>query len=107
VYKHAGLARIIEGEPTVLIDGGRVLREQLQKELVTMTELDAAAHRQGFAALDEVERAILEPGGTIVFVARQPSPEAQRHRDVLDRLEALTRDLQVIRSAVLRGPAGG
>ena len=54
-----------------------------------MGELEAAAHRQGFASLDEVERAILEPGGGICFFARKPTPETQRHDEVVRRLDAI------------------
>jgi len=47
----------------------------LKKDLITKEELEAAAHRQGFGSLKEVERAMLEPGGTISFVGKSPAPK--------------------------------
>ena len=75
LYEHERLDRVVEGDPDVLVDGGLVLTDHLRRELITRTELEAAAHKQGFASLDEVDRAILEPGGSIAFFARKPSPE--------------------------------
>src|SRR5437667_7241734 len=65
LYGHERLERLVEGAPDVLIEHGKVLTERLQKELVTLPELETAAHKQGFASLADVDRAILEPGGTI------------------------------------------
>jgi uncharacterized membrane protein YcaP (DUF421 family) len=70
----------------------------LKKELITLPELEAAAHRQGFASLADVERAVLEPGGTLSFIARQPAPEETRHREILDRLERLAQELGQLRA---------
>jgi len=75
LYRHVSLDRFVEGDATVLIDDCCVLEDKLQKELLTRHELEAAAHRQGFAGLDEVERCVLEPGGTLSFVARKPEPD--------------------------------
>jgi len=98
LYGHGKLERLVEGEGDVLIDGGKVIKGRLRKELVTLSELEAAAHRQGFGSLEEVERAVLEPGGTLTFVARKPAPEEARHREVLERLEGLARDLAQLRA---------
>ena len=97
LYGHRKLERIMEGEEDVLIEGGKVLKGRLQKELVTMQELEAAAHRQGFGSLEDVERAVLVPGGTLSFIAKKPAPEEARHREVLERLEGLARDLAQLR----------
>ena len=35
-----------------------------------MLELEAAAHKQGFASLDEIDRAVLDPNGSIAFFAK-------------------------------------
>ena len=48
-------------------------------------------------ALDEVDRAILEPGGTICFIGKKPSEEVQRHAQLLERLDALERQLTLLR----------
>jgi uncharacterized membrane protein YcaP (DUF421 family) len=97
LFKHRSLDRLIEGEKDVLIDKGKINMERLNKEAVTMPELAAAAHRQGFASLQEVERAVLEPGGIISFVGRKPTAEDTRHSELLERLDRITYELAQLR----------
>ena len=102
LYKHERLERLVEGEADVLIDNGKILHEHLKRELLTKNELETAAHRQGFASLDDVDRAVLETGGTISFVAKEPSPEVVRHDEVLARLDQLSADVAALQKAVNR-----
>jgi len=99
LYSHEKLDRIIEGSPDVLIDNGVVQMDRLKKELITQNELQAAAHKQGFASLDEIDRAILDPGGTISFFARRPSPEEARHLELLARLDAMTAQIAALKAS--------
>lgn len=99
LYGHSALDRVVEGDEDVLIEGGRVIESRLKKELITLPELEAAAHRQGFASLAEVERAVLEPGGTLCFIAKQPPLEVSRHRELLDRLDRLAQELAQLRAS--------
>ncbi len=100
LYSHQRLERLVEGDADVLIENGQIREERLKGELITLAELEAAAHKQGLASLDEVERAVLEPSGTISFIARKPTPEATRHTELLARLDQLARDLAAVRAAV-------
>ena len=92
-YTHEKLDRLIEGDEDVLMDEGEVKEARLKKELITRTELEAAARRQGFASLAEVERAVLEPGGMISFIGKKPSPEATRHDELMAKLDDVLREL--------------
>jgi uncharacterized membrane protein YcaP (DUF421 family) len=89
LYTHEGIDRIVEGDAAVLMDGGRVQEDMLRREWITRGELEAAAHKQGFASLDEIDRAVLDPGGGMSFVPRKPAPEDARHRELLDRIDRL------------------
>ena len=93
LYSHERLAQLVEGDADVLIDNGIVQSDRLRKELITAGELASAAHKQGFATLDEIDRAILEPGGTICFFAKKPTPEAARHAEVLAKLDQISAQL--------------
>ena len=97
LYGHERLERLVEGEPDVLIDGGQIRFDRLRKELVTLPELESAAHKQGFASLDEVDRAVLEPGGTLAFFGKKPNPEATRHAEVTRRLDRILEELASLR----------
>src|ERR1700689_1371971 len=54
LFRHEKLDRLIEGEATLLIENGKVLKNMLAKEVLTLHELEAAAHKQGFGDLREV-----------------------------------------------------
>jgi uncharacterized membrane protein YcaP (DUF421 family) len=103
MYGHERLERIIEGGPDEIISGGKVRHDRLKKELLTMAELETAAHRQGFASLNEVERAVLEASGSISFFAKSPTPDVARHKELLARLDKVSRELAEWRQAMGRG----
>jgi uncharacterized membrane protein YcaP (DUF421 family) len=93
LYAHQDIDRLVEGEPEVLIENGQLCPAQLERELITVEELAAAAHKQGFASLDEIDRALIESGGGISFIAKKPAPEDKRHAEVMARLDALQAQL--------------
>jgi len=97
VFKHRRLDEVLEGTPTVLVEGGVVRREALAKELLSESELLTVAHRQGFKSLDDIERCVLEPGGMFYIEGKRPSHEQQRHQDLVARLEQLGRQLDDLR----------
>jgi uncharacterized membrane protein YcaP (DUF421 family) len=99
VYGHEKLERLVEGSSDVLVNNGQVNKDRLKKEMITLAELEAAARRQGFASLEECDRAVLEPGGAISFVRRKPSPESSRHDELLARLDELKGELEALRAA--------
>src|SRR5436309_12402594 len=64
LFRHRRLDEILEGDPTVMVEHGCVRHESLAKELLTTAELMTVLRRQGFETVEEVERCILQPGGT-------------------------------------------
>ena len=99
LYRHSRLDQLVEGVPDLLIEDGQVNTDRLKRETITDAELEAAARKQGFASLSEVDRAVLEPGGGITFIARHPKPEESRHQELLDRLDRLQTELTALRRA--------
>jgi uncharacterized membrane protein YcaP (DUF421 family) len=97
LYRHDKLDRIVEGGSTPLIENGKVLEDQLAREVLSMEELVEAAHKQGLGGLDEAESAALEPSGAISFVAKKPDPEEKRHAEVLARLDQLANEVATLR----------
>ncbi len=99
LYNHRKLDQLVEGKADVLIENGKVRTEHLKRELITMQQLSAAARKQGFDDLSEVQQCVLEPGGTLTFIARKPDTEDVRHRELLNRFEMLTEELARLRKA--------
>ena len=97
LYDHRKLDQIVEGSPDILIDDGKVHEHKLKRELITLEELAAAARKQGFDTLSDVRQCVLEPGGTLTFIARKPDTEDFRHQELLKRFDALTQELAQLR----------
>jgi uncharacterized membrane protein YcaP (DUF421 family) len=97
LFKHRRLDQILEGSPTVLMEHGKVRRGALAKELLTESELRTVLHRQGFTRMDDVERCVLEPGGTFSIEGRVPPLAETRHAELLARMEQLSRQIQELR----------
>jgi uncharacterized membrane protein YcaP (DUF421 family) len=98
LYTHRKLDRLVEGQPEVVVEAGKVNRRIMRKELITMSEPHAAARKQGFSRLDEVQRAVLDPGGTISFVGKKPEPGLERFREMTERLDRIADDLGAVRA---------
>lgn len=91
LYTHPVVARWLEGDADVLIDKGELQEARLTRELITRGELEAAARRQGIDGLHQVESCRLEIGGALTFVPKVPTEDETRHRELLERLDALAR----------------
>lgn len=64
------LARVLEGEPVLLVRGGRVLERALSRASVNRAELDAAVRAHGVASVRDVSLAVLETDGSISVIPR-------------------------------------
>jgi uncharacterized membrane protein YcaP (DUF421 family) len=99
LYSHERLNQLIEGDSCVLIEAGELKMDTLKQELLTVAELEVAAHKQGFGSLDEIERAVLDAEGSIAFFGKRPTPDISRHEEILARLDAMTAQLSSLRAS--------
>jgi len=98
LYGHRKLDHLVEGSPDVLVQGGKIRKNNLKRELITMAQLEAAARKQGFGSLSEVDQCILEPGGTLSFIGKKPDVEEKRHRELLNRIDQLSEEIALLRN---------
>jgi len=99
-FRHPRIERLVEGTPTALIKNGVVDTKAMERELITVGELTSAAHKQGYLSLDDVDRGILEPGGSITFSPRTATTRVRRHEEVLSKLDTLHRLVEDVRREV-------
>ena len=99
LYKHRSLDQFVEGRSDVLIEDGKVKTQHLRKELITMAQLEAAARKQGFDSLSEVQQCVLEPGGTISFIGKKPDADELRHQAMLKRMDELVAEIAKLRGS--------
>jgi uncharacterized membrane protein YcaP (DUF421 family) len=69
-YRFVRLRPLLEGQPTLLMADGEVLRRNLDRQRMTTEELRAEARQQSIGSLDDVRYAVLETNGKISFVTR-------------------------------------
>lgn len=99
LYGHKRLDQLVEGRADVLIENGQVSTERLKKELISHSQLEAAARKQGFESLSEVQKCVLEPGGNLTFVGKKPATEEVRHQELVTRLENLMGEVTRLRGS--------
>jgi len=93
------LDNVIEGSEDVLISDGKINKERLRKEEMTVEDLLGAARGQGFRTLDEIEWAAIEPGGKICFEPKQPTVADERFKDVIQRLDEISAELRTLKQS--------
>ena len=99
LFRHRRLDEVLEGDPTTLIEHGQVKNEALAKELLTTAELLTVLHRQGFESVEDVDRCVLEPGGTFDIKGIDPPAEKLAHEEVMRAIRDLTSKVDALARA--------
>jgi uncharacterized membrane protein YcaP (DUF421 family) len=100
LFRSPSLTRALEGRSDVLVRHGQIDVKALARESMSKEELIEVVHKQGFESVDQVRLCQLEPNGTFYLEAFEPSEADKRHAELLDRLDALSREV-----AALKGTA--
>jgi uncharacterized membrane protein YcaP (DUF421 family) len=75
---HVGwIGRLVHPIPLELIRDGKLLRQNMKKELVTEEELMSQVRQQGVDDISEVKQAFMEGDGHVSVITRKPG-EARR-----------------------------
>ena len=69
-YRSDSMRRLLEGQPRILIQDGKLLETVLERDKITQAEVLSEMRLAGVAQLDEVQWGILEPSGKISFLKR-------------------------------------
>ncbi len=76
--KSITLRNFFEGKETPLISNGKINRENMAKNKITINILQTEARLMGFFNLDEINNAILEPSGMISFEPKEKEKPATK-----------------------------
>jgi uncharacterized membrane protein YcaP (DUF421 family) len=69
-FRFRRLRPLLEGDPVVLVAGGRVIESNLRRQRMTVEEVLAEARQQSIGGLGEIEYAVLETNGRVSFLKR-------------------------------------
>jgi uncharacterized membrane protein YcaP (DUF421 family) len=64
------LRPILDGQPIVVVEDGRPIERNLDRERMSVEELMAEARQQQIGSLDEIQWAVLETSGQISFIKK-------------------------------------
>jgi uncharacterized membrane protein YcaP (DUF421 family) len=70
-FRSKRLRTVLEGEPVVLIEDGRVIEKNLKRSRIAAEELAEEARLSQVASLDDVAWALLETSGKISIIPKQ------------------------------------
>lgn len=79
--------RLLEGEPRVIVRDGEILKSNLRRNRLTVSEIESEMRLAGIGRLEDVAWAILEPRGKISFIQRtedggeEPPPQPKNADD--------------------------
>src|ERR671932_2826698 len=65
------LRPLLDGQPIVVVQAGKVLERNLKRERLTVEELAEEARTNQIASIDDIQWAVLETSGQISFVEKQ------------------------------------
>lgn len=66
------ISRLIDGEPTILVENGKLLHQRMRHaRLVEADIMEAARSSQGIEKLEEIKFAIIERNGKISVIPRE------------------------------------
>ena len=103
LYSAPKLNRMLEGRATTLVSQGKIDQDAVRRETLTREELMEVIHRQGFDRLSQVRRCVLEPNGTFYVEPMEPSAGDRQHSELMEKIDALTREVAALRTATNGG----
>ncbi len=70
-YRSRVWRKVFEGTPTLLVNHGKPIQANLDRERITPQELRSLLHRQGIRHLSQVRQAVLESDGTVDVIPEE------------------------------------
>lgn len=75
-------SRFVIDEPTLLLQDGKPLMEEMDREGIGLDEVEMAAREHGIIDLADVTAAILEPDGSISIIPKEGGKIRRSHRRI-------------------------
>ena len=69
-FRFGFMRRLLEGEPVVIVQDGRLIEKNLRRERLTPADVSEEARQNQIDSLEKVKWAVLEPNGSISFIEK-------------------------------------
>jgi uncharacterized membrane protein YcaP (DUF421 family) len=79
-FENRSFSKLIKGEPVMLISKGQILKSNMEKEKISMDELQEVAREHGEEDISKVDLAVLETDGSISIISKDYHHQTNRKR---------------------------
>lgn len=69
-FKSARARRVLQGEPLIIVQDGKLIERNLQEERLTLDDVMEEARSNEIESLDEIKFAVVEASGTMSFLKK-------------------------------------
>jgi uncharacterized membrane protein YcaP (DUF421 family) len=74
-FRFRRLRSLLEGEPVVLVEDGKVIDRNMRRERITRAELEAEGRQQQVESISNMRWAVLETAGKISIIPQQDNDD--------------------------------
>lgn len=101
-YRSKFMAELLEGKPTLLVNDGVMLENNMAKEHISYSDLRQELRQQGVVKISQVSKAVLEACGKISVIVKEDEEQTDNLNQRLnDELAAIRQELVEIKQALL------
>jgi uncharacterized membrane protein YcaP (DUF421 family) len=100
LYRAPKAVVVLEGEASMLIEGGKVNVAELKKQSLTHEELISALNKNGFNDPEDVQKCVLEPNGTFYVEGKKPSSDTVERQQMIKALAELSTEVKALRKEI-------
>ncbi|HAH97253.1 MAG TPA: DUF421 domain-containing protein [Firmicutes bacterium] len=87
-FKSKAAARILEGMPTVLVQNGKLMQENMAREHVSLADLKQELRKEGVSQISSVKEALLEACGKFSVILKD-DVEPMSREESMDQFEEM------------------
>jgi len=80
VFRFKSVEKFLEGDPVILVYKGEIIHKQLEKQKITLDELQATIREHGVEHVKDVDLAVLEIDGNISVLSDNYAHQSSRKR---------------------------
>src|SRR3954454_6739127 len=73
-FRSRGIRRVLEGEPVILLEDGRIIEKNLRRARIAHDELAEEARLSQVTSLNDIAWAVLETSGKIYIIPKKSPP---------------------------------
>lgn len=96
-YRSKLMANLLEGKPTLLVNDGIMIEENMAREHISRSDLSQELRQQGVVKISQVSKAVLEACGKISVIVKEDEELPAANAQLIDELVRIRQELTDIK----------